>query len=391
MAERDQELNHEQFEAKNSLFKVKDGLINSVNDLFKNILEKTEVGAILVPKKLPAGAGFIPALVTHVEALNEANALAPIMPVNASKAVSDYSRLKPSKHLVAVVLKPCEQRAVVELAKLKQINLENVLIIGIDCPGTYSIQDYSESNDKSKLNSDSLIKTISKLEDHPKLRTACLACEHFAPKPDATDIIIGLYGLEPTRQYLVRVNSPLAEATLEPLQLYYDTKDAQDAVKKRNSAVEKLTARRLNATKELEESTHDRIYGLENFMDELSACINCHNCMEVCPICYCRECFFDSPTFNLEADKYFKIANRKGSLRMPANMFLFHVTRFNHMVLSCIACGMCEQGCPANIPLLSIYKTVGRNAQNVFDYEPGRSLEEEIPILTFKEDELEPK
>jgi formate dehydrogenase subunit beta len=52
---------------------------------------------------------------------------------------------------------------------------------------------------------------------------------------------------------------------------------------------------------------------------------------------------------------------------------------------------MCEQGCPADIPLLSIYKTVGKNAQKVFDYEPGRSLEEDIPILTFKEDELEPR
>jgi formate dehydrogenase subunit beta len=52
---------------------------------------------------------------------------------------------------------------------------------------------------------------------------------------------------------------------------------------------------------------------------------------------------------------------------------------------------MCEQGCPANIKLLSIYKTVGKRAQKIFDYEPGRSLDEEIPILTFEEDELEPK
>jgi formate dehydrogenase subunit beta len=113
--------------------------------------------------------------------------------------------------------------------------------------------------------------------------------------------------------------------------------------------------------------------------------------MTVCPICYCKECFFESPTFDLESDKYFQMAEHKGALRLPSNMTLFHITRFNHMVLSCVACGMCEQGCPADIPLLSIYKAVGKNAQTVFDYEPGRSLEEEIPILTFKEDELEPR
>ena len=76
---------------------------------------------------------------------------------------------------------------------------------------------------------------------------------------------------------------------------------------------------------------------------------------------------------------------------MPIDMFLYHLGRFNHMVLSCVACGMCEQGCPVGIPLLKIYKTVGLNAQKVFEYVPGRNVEEPIPVLTFKEEELEPR
>jgi formate dehydrogenase subunit beta len=379
----------EQFKTKYSLISVKDGLVKSINEFFKNILIKTELAGILAMQELPMGRGFIPSLMTDQTALDHVNVLAPIMPVNAAKAISDYTRLKPGKKKIAVVLRPCELRALIELVKLNQANLENLIIIGVDCPGTFSIQDYTESSDKDKMDTDALIKSITKLKDIPDLRTACQSCEHFTPAN--ADIIIGLYGLELNKHFLVSATTQAGLAVLEPLNFKFDAAEAGNADKKRIKAIATLKEKRLKITSELEEATHNRIHGLDNFMNELSACINCHNCMKVCPICYCKECFFESPTFDLESDKYLQMANRKGSLRMPANMFLFHVIRFNHMVLSCVACGMCEQGCPANIPLLSIYKTVGRRAQKVFDYEPGRSLAEEIPILTFKEDELEPK
>ncbi len=379
----------EQYDTKFSLVSVKDGLINSINEFLINILSKTDIEGILIPQKLPAGSSFVLSLVTDAKSLKQANALAPVMPVNAAKAVSDYTRLKPSAKKVAVVLRPCELRALIELVKLNQANLENLMIIGMDCPGTVPIQTYSESDAKASMDTTALVKGLTKLEDNSNLRSACQACEHFTP--ENADLIIGLFGVGPNKQFLVSMNSVLGQEVVEPLQLKLDSTEAKDAHKSRGTAIAKLRDKRLKATNKLEEVTHERIHGLDNFMTEFSACINCHNCMEVCPICYCKECFFDSPTFDLESDKYFKMAARKGSLRMPANMFLFHVTRFNHMVLSCVACGMCEQGCPANIQLLSIYKTVGKKAQKVFDYEPGRSLEEEIPILTFKEEELEPR
>jgi len=380
-------VNQEQFETKFTLIKVKDGLVKAINNFFKELLSKTALKGILVPQELPNGSGFIPSLIIDSEPLAGANALAPIMPVNASKAVSDLTRLKPSKGKIGVLLKACEHRALIELVKLKQANLENLVIIGIDCPGTYPIQTYSEDKGNKKLNTESLLKGFTKFEDNTELRSSCQVCEHFAPL--TTDIIIGIYGLDLKKQFLLGVNSATGEQVLEPLQLNF--KGAEPEAKKRSAAIAKLTEHRLKLTKALEKETQNRIFGLENFLTELSGCINCHNCMTVCPICYCKECFFESPTFDLEADKYLKMASRKGALRIPSNMFLFHVTRFNHMVLSCVACGMCEQGCPANIPLLSIYKTVGKKAQEVFTYEPGRSLTEEIPILTFKEDELEPK
>ena len=59
------------------------------------------------------------------------------------------------------------------------------------------------------------------------------------------------------------------------------------------------------------------------------------------------------------------------------------------MATSCVGCGVCEEACPSNIPLLRIFKTVGHNVQQIFKYVPGRDLEEPLPLTTFKEDELQ--
>jgi formate dehydrogenase subunit beta len=73
---------------------------------------------------------------------------------------------------------------------------------------------------------------------------------------------------------------------------------------------------------------------------------------------------------------------------MPTDTLLFHLTRLNHMVSSCVGCGLCQEACPNDVPVFSIFRTVGDKVQKVFDYVPGRSLEEVLPLATFKEDEL---
>ena len=128
--------------------------------------------------------------------------------------------------------------------------------------------------------------------------------------------------------------------------------------------------------------------GWENLLSVFSTCINCHNCMRVCPVCYCRECFFESPTFEFDSEKYLMWAKRKGSIKMPRDTTLFHLGRMSHMATSCVGCGLCEQACPSNIPLLKIFKMVSYNVQQIFKYVPGRDLEEPLPLTTFKEDEL---
>jgi formate dehydrogenase subunit beta len=133
----------------------------------------------------------------------------------------------------------------------------------------------------------------------------------------------------------------------------------------------------------------DRVgIGYQNLVRYFAHCLNCHNCMKVCPICYCRECFFDSDVLKREQDDYVRLSRRKGLNRMPAGTLLFHLTRMNHMMTSCVQCGICEDSCPAEIGLSVLFKKVSRNAQAAFDYLSGRSLDEPLPLTTFREDEF---
>jgi len=73
---------------------------------------------------------------------------------------------------------------------------------------------------------------------------------------------------------------------------------------------------------------------------------------------------------------------------MPVNTVMFHLTRLNHMVMSCVGCGLCDTACPNDIPVMSLFRTVGLQAQQMMEYEPGRSYDEPAPATMFQDSEL---
>lgn len=360
----------------------KDGMLDVIRGFLKGLLERGLVNAILVPVELPSGNNVVQTLVSNPMKLDSANPLAPVLPVNSARIVSSITRTGSSRRKIAVVLRPCELRAVIELAKLKQVTLDNLLIIGIDCFGTYSINDYSNLAEEGKSPTEMALGKVKDEKEDELLREACQVCEYFYPMN--ADIVIGFIGMDTDNAVLLQAETEQGEQVLDAVELQ-ESSDGE----KRQKAIKKLVVERTARKEELYGQTREDVTGEEKLMAIFAKCVNCHNCRDACPICYCRECLFDSPTFEFGADKYLDWAERKDALRMPTDTLLFHLTRLNHMSSSCVGCGLCQEACPNDVPVFSIFRMVGDRVQEAFDYVPGRNLEEEMPLSTFREDELQ--
>jgi formate dehydrogenase subunit beta len=363
----------------------KNGLQDSLKNILGQMLDKGLVEAVMVPKRVKGGNNYVQVLITDPGALKDISPVSPVMPVNTAKLISDMTKLGGSARKVAVVLKPCEMRALVELVKLNQATLENIITISMDCYGTYSVTDLDEMVKGNKEPENEYLRSVQSGRDVTGVRSACRVCDN--PVSDLVDLNLCLASVVPRNELTILANTTTGETILAELGL-----KGKDITVEREKKLQAFLKPRLKARDRMMDELKktfegDTIAPLQEFF---STCISCRNCVSVCPICYCRECFFESATFEYESQRYFRSVDKKGSIKMPTDTLLFHITRFAHMVTSCVACGMCEQACPSGIPLLSIYKSVGFKAQEEFDYVPGRDLDEEMPLSTFKEEEYEP-
>ena len=358
----------------------KEGILGTIRTFLAELLDKRLVDSLFVPLELPGRENVVPTIVTSSDLITAVNPLAPVMSINSARLVSRLTGTSSSPQKIAVVMRPCELRALVELVKLKQASLDNLLLIGIDCPGTYSVNDYRRLIKENVFSLNDLLSNLTEGKEDPLLRNACQSCEY--PVPLKTDFNLGLVGMDINTGIILEAKTEWAQKIFATLTLKEVSGDD------RKAAVTRLISRRHERRETFFKHVRQDIRGLENMRSTLAACVNCHNCRTACPICYCRECFFDSPLFDFEARKYLSWAKQKGALRMPTDILLFHMTRLNHIVTSCVGCGMCTEACPNKVQVSDIFRLVGHELQKSFDYIPGRSLEEELPLTTFREDEL---
>ncbi|NIV40494.1 MAG: formate dehydrogenase, partial [Anaerolineae bacterium] len=172
---------------------AQDDVLGTIRGLLRTLLEKQVVDAWLVPMFLPTG-NVAPMLVTNPEALDQADPLTPVLPINAARAASQLT-MTGHRQKLGLVLRSCEIRALVELVKFQQAKLDNVRIFGLDCLGTYALTEWQAADNKQRV-LDQLLAGAATGElapyDGMQFRTACQICEQPLPEGDHLALTLGL-------------------------------------------------------------------------------------------------------------------------------------------------------------------------------------------------------
>ncbi len=117
------------------------------------------------------------------------------------------------------------------------------------------------------------------------------------------------------------------------------------------------------------------------FQKELSKCIRCNACRDVCPACSCRKCVFDSNKFDSAQKANVDAFDEK----------MFHIIRAFHVAGRCTDCGECSRVCPQGIPLHLFNRKFIKDIDTFYgEYQAGEEAGAVGPLTSYTENDREP-
>ncbi len=345
---------------------------SAVSAFLGRMLSESLADAVLVSARTPHSPLPMPAVITDPGQIEAADPLAPAAPFNTARQAVSILRNESGRKSV-LVLRPCEIRALVELVKLKQAVLADTLIIGMECLGRMENPAYLE---KIAENPDLTAAFYRDSGLQEAVCRSCRICTRFLPQ--GADIAIRVIGESTDEQIGIVPQTPAGEELLGQLGLSEGA-----APLGRDDAVRNMRERREQEREQAFLETAGKTDTIEKFQKYVAECLNCHNCRVACPVCYCRECVFLTDVFAHDPQVLMRRAAKKGMIKLPADTTMFHLTRMAHMAHACVACGHCSSVCPSHIPVADIFIKVADEVQKRYGYEPGRDLEEPMPLMVY--------
>jgi formate dehydrogenase subunit beta len=371
----------------------------AVTTLLKHALESGMVDAVFAVKKGQDIYDAVPALITDpAELVNTAGSLH-CGTLLLSKLFKKW--LNGARDMrIAVPLKGCDVMGMYELAKREQINLDNVIMIGLNCGGTVSpVTARQMIADKFGVDPDTVHKeeidkgqfiieygdehkgiSIDDLEEEGYgRRSNCRRCKMKIPRQ--ADLACGNWGVigdKAGKATFIEVCSEkganLVNSAEKAGSLVTGAANPKgiEIRGKVEGAMFKLGDKWRAKDFELLGEGTDR---LKTIMEETSRCIKCYQCIDNCPICYCVECSTKKP-YLVEPG------------RVPPP-FMFHLIRFSHISDSCINCGQCQELCAMDIPNALFMHGLQVELEKMFGFTPGVNMD--LPLLALVEEPTERK
>lgn len=338
----------------------------------QKLLTEKAVDLVMAPGYNPHSALPMPTLFADPAAMSSADILTPAAPFNAARQAASLIRQPAGKQL-ALVLRPCEIRALIELTKLNQCSLDNALIIGLDCLGRIE---------------NKILKTLQTDQENFSLRfwqnpdlqrhitKTCASCVQFIPIN--SDIRVHLIGYDLSTAIGLSSGTEKGLATLKHIDPSVTAENTSAAIE-----IEQLRQQRLQRREALMQETEEKLGVMEDFQAMIADCLNCYNCRTACPVCYCKECVFLTDVFRHPPEIIFRRCQKNSLLKLPPDTTLFHITRMTHIGHACVECGHCSSVCPSDIPVADMFRAVSARVQEAYHYQPGADVAEPIPTLCF--------
>jgi formate dehydrogenase (coenzyme F420) beta subunit len=342
----------------NRVLQIQDGhTVSTLQNFLAAWWKQVDLDAMLAPVETADHGIATPRVITRPADLRRVNPFTPVMLSNTAPMVQDFVKDYPHSHL-AVILRPCELRAMVELSKRHRVRYqplstakgrERLVVIGVDCPGTYS-QPQRVAGDGEMIH---VGVTYGRQESYipHQVRQTCQMCD--SPGPFGADITIGTIGVEPEGKLLIIAPDEKTDVTLLLKELTDGIATEREVVH-REMMVGKLVDKRAEKRAALMKNTSFQVEEVGSILAMFARCTLCADCLDACPL-------YDGELSGmLGVDKN----HRNHSL-------LAEVVRVSRWLASCSGCGMCRESCPHGVPLAQVVTALSHRIQNELHYRPG--------------------
>ena len=279
-----------------------------------------------------------PAVFESAEEVEKDFCYSPFSGANLSKYLIAESK-KGGK--IAVFLKPCDSFSFVQLQKEHRVKRENVYAVGIQCDG---------------------------MCDAEALREA--GCEGLTGLEDGEVLTVHtLYG-DKTVEKQAALLGKCRTCKSKRITDYDELLGEQGA---------DIPSSRFDQVAALEAMTPEERFAF--WRKELSKCIRCNACRNVCPACSCEKCVFDNPTSGVQNKAIADSFEEK----------MFHIIRAFHVAARCTDCGECSRVCPQKIPLHLLNRKFIKDINELYGpYQAGADFASRPPLMDFSTEDPEP-